>query len=152
MAEVLFYRLSETPVEAALPELLEKALARGWRVAVRVGTEAGLAFLDDRLWTWRDDSFLPHGVAAGPHAARQPVLLTRGRETPNGAQVLMLVMGARAEPSEMGAFERACVIFEGADPAASAAAREDWRAVTAAGLPAAYWAQEAGRWVRKASG
>jgi DNA polymerase-3 subunit chi len=152
VADVLFYRLSETPVEATLPELLEKALARGWRVAVRVGTEAGLAFLDDRLWTWRDDSFLPHGVAAGADAARQPVLLTRGRETPNGAQVLMLVMGARAEPSEMAAFERVCVIFDGADAAAQEAARADWRAVTDAGLPAVYWAQEAGRWVRKASG
>lgn len=152
MAEILFYRLSGSPIEAALPDMLEKALARGWRVLVRAGTEAGVAFLDDRLWTYRDDSFLPHGLAGAPHAARQPVLLTRGRENANAAQVLMLVMGARAEVAEMAGYERACLMFEEADADAVAAARDDWRAVVAAGLPAKFWAQEQGRWVLKASG
>ncbi len=152
MAEVLFYRLGGSPLEAALPDLLEKALARGWRVLVRAGSEAGLAFLDDALWTYRDDAFLPHGLASGAHAARQPVLLTTAGGNPNGAALLMLVLGARAEPAEMAAYARTCLVFDGADPAALAAARDDWRAVVAAGLPAKYWAQEDGRWVQKAAG
>mgnify|MGYP001828694290 CR=1 FL=1 len=41
-------------------------------------------------------------------------------------------------------------LFDGADPEAVAAARSDWKSVTAAGLSATYWAQEDGRWVRKA--
>ena len=63
----------------------------------------------------------------------------------------MLVDGARAAPGEMAGFERTCLIFDGNDPRALEAARDDWRAVRAAGLPGMYWAQEAGRWVRKAS-
>lgn len=152
MAEILFYRLSETPVEATLPGLIERSLARGWRVLVRVGSDAGLAFLDERLWTWRDESFLPHGVAGGPRDAMQPVLLTRGAENANGATVLMLVMGAQAAVEEMARYERACLFFEAADPVAVEAAREGWRAVVAASLPAKYWAQEDGRWALKASG
>lgn len=152
MAEVLFYRLSESPVEATLPGLIERSLERGWRVLVRVGTDAGLGFLDERLWTYRDDSFLPHGVAGGPQDARQPVLLTRGAENANAAQVLMLVMGARAGLEEMARYERACLFFEAADATAVEAARDDWRAVVAAGAPAKYWAQEDGRWALKASG
>ena len=65
MAEVLFYHLTAAPLEATLPDLLEKSLARGWRVLLRAGSEAGLGFLDDRLWTFRDDAFLPHGRAGG---------------------------------------------------------------------------------------
>jgi DNA polymerase IIIc chi subunit len=107
--------------------------------------------LDARLWTWRDDAFLPHGTAAMGHAARQPIWLTCGDENPNGAQLLMLVAGARAVPAEAAAFERVCLLFEAADAEALAAARDDWRAVTAAGLPARYWAQEAGAgWRRRA--
>ncbi len=152
MPEVLFYRLSASPLEATLPDLLEKSLARDWRVLVRVGDQAGLGFLDDRLWTFRDDAFLPHGTAAGAHPARQPILLTCGRENLNAAQVLMLVMGARAEIEEMAGFERVCLLFDDADAAAVETARADWRAVVAAGLPARYWAQEGGRWVQKAAG
>ncbi len=152
MAEVLFYHLTSAPLEAMLPELLEKSLARGWRVLLRLGSEAGAGFLDERLWSYRDDAFLPHGLASAPHAARQPILLTTGRENLNAADVLMLALGARAEVEDMAGFARACLIFDGADADAVAAARADWRAVTAAGLPAKYWAQEDGRWVQKAAG
>jgi DNA polymerase III subunit chi len=150
LAEVLFYHLTTSPVEQALPEILERALARGWRAVVRCGSEPALEMLDARLWTWRDDAFLPHGTASMGHAARQPVWLTCGDENPNGAQVLVLVAGARVEPGEAAGFERVCLLFEAVDADALAAAREDWRRVTAAGLPARYWAQDDGRWVEKA--
>jgi DNA polymerase III subunit chi len=151
VAEVLFYHLTAVPLEATLPDLLQRSLARGWRVIVRCGSEAGMAQLDASLWTFSDESFLPHGTSAGPHPALQPVYLTLGAENPNGANVLMLVDGARAAPAEMAGFERTCLLFDGADEHALAAARSDWRAVTAAGLPAKYWAREQGRWVQKAS-
>jgi DNA polymerase III subunit chi len=151
MPEVRFYQLSATPLEANLPPMLEMSLDRGWRVVVRCGSEAGMAMLDTALWTWRDDAFLPHGTPSAGHAGEQPVYLTLGEENPNGATVLMLVDGARATPSEMAGFERTCLIFDGGDEQALATARDDWRAVRAAGLPAIYWAQERGRWVEKAS-
>ena len=150
MPEVLFYHLTASPLELSLPDMLEKSLDRGWRVLLRCGSEAGLARLDALLWTCRPDAFLPHGTSAGPHPARQPIYLTLGDENPNRANVLMLVDGARVAPAEMAGFERTCLIFDGAEERALEAARADWRAVAAAGLPAIYWAQEHGRWVRKA--
>ena len=146
--EVLFYQLSGTTLDATLPDLLERSLARGWRVVVRCGSEAGRAGLDTLLWTYRDDSFLPHGTA---DPDLQPIYLTLGTENPNGANVLMLVDGARATPAEMAAFERTCLLFDGRDDRAVETARADWRAVRAAALSAKYWVREAGRWVQKAS-
>jgi DNA polymerase III subunit chi len=151
MPEVLFYHLSASPLERNLPGLLEKSLERGWRVVVRCGSEAGMAMLDAALWTYRDDAFLPHGTAAMPHPDLQPVYLTTGEEVPNAASVLMLVDGARATPEEMQGFARVCLLFDGTDPGVVETARADWRAVTAAGLAAKYWAQERGGWVQKAS-
>lgn len=147
MAEVLFYQLTASPLEQNLPDMLEKSLRRGWRVLLRCGSAHGLAQIDEMLWTYRADSFLPHGAA---HPADQPICLTLGDENPNRATVLMLVDNARAHPAEMAGFDRACLIFDGHDPAAVDAARRDWRAVKAAGLPAKYWAQDEGRWVQKA--
>lgn len=150
MAEVLFYQLTASPLEASLPEMLERSLARGWRVVLRCGSPEGMAMLDGLLWTYRDDSFLAHGTARAGHSALQPIYLTLGEENPNLANVLMLVDGARAEPGEMAGFERTCLLFDGHDARALEAARADWKAVRAAALPAKYWAQEQGRWVQKA--
>jgi len=151
LAEVLFYHLTTTPLDRTLPELLERSLSRGWRVLVRFGSAAGIASHDLSLWTYRDESFLPHGPATQADAALQPVLLTLGAENPNGAEVLMLVEGAHATLPEMGGFVRVCLLFDGGDPAAVDSARRTWRDVREAGLAAVYWAQEDGRWVKKSS-
>lgn len=151
MAEILFYHLTEKPLEAALPELLSRTLARGWRATVRCGSPERAADLSRRLWTFADDSFLPHGDASDGRAERQPIYLTAGGETPNAPDALFLVDGAAVDPSEAGGFTRVCVLFDGRDAAQLGAARRAWKATVDAEVSAIYWAQEAGgRWTKKA--
>src|SRR6185369_5333042 len=96
VTEVWFYHLERTALDQALPELLEKTLAKGWRALVRSPAPERLEHLDGWLWSWRDDSFLPHGVAGEPQAARQPVLLSTGEANDNHANALFLIDGAVA--------------------------------------------------------
>ncbi len=150
MTEVLFYHLQRQPLEAVLPALLEKSLERGWRALVQATTPERLSALDDHLWTYSEESFLPHGTDREPDAADQPVVLTLGEGNPNGASVLFLVEGA-AVPANAAAYERLVVLFDGNDPEALALARAQWQAVKAAGHIVTYWQQDArGRWERKA--
>lgn len=150
MGEAYFYHLTERPLEAALPALLERALARGWKVVVR-GTDRGrLDWLDQKLWLGGDEEFLPHGLAGGPHDALQPVLLTASGDVPNGAACLMAVDGAEVDPAEAAGVARVCILIDGADAGAVDHARGQWRRLTGAGVPAQYWAEEGGRWTKKA--
>jgi DNA polymerase-3 subunit chi len=147
MAEVWFYHLERTSLEQALPELLEKVLARGWKGQVRLRDAARVEALDQHLWTWRDDSFLPHGPAGEPHAARQPILLTTEAENVNGAEALLLVDGA--EPGDLAGYERVMVLFDGNDEAALATARAQWSALKARGEDLSYWRQEGRGWKKQ---
>lgn len=151
MAEVLFYHLTRTPLEATLPDLLEKSRDRGWKVVVRGGHKERLAWLDEKLWTVSDAGFLPHGMAGGPHDSEQPILLTLGTDAPNGAEIMMAVDGAEVSPDEAGNYTRVCVIFDGSNQTALEQARRQWKTLTDAGLPAKYWSQESGRWEVKAT-
>lgn len=149
MGAAYFYHLTESPLEATLPTLVEKSRAAGWRVLVR-GREAGLLQrLDQVLWEKPVDSFLPHGLAGGPHDARQPVLLGVDLAA-EGFECLMSVGGADLTGAEVGLAERACILFDGADPDAVAHARIQWKTLTSAGCAAQYWAQDGGRWTKKA--
>jgi len=150
MGEVRFYHLTERPLEAVLPVLLERSLERGWRVVVRGTDEARIEALAERLWTWRDESFLPHGTAADGAPERQPIWLCADPGNPNGANTLFLVDNADAAPEELGAMETVAILFDGLDETALTHARDQWRQVTAAGLKAVYWAQDAkGGWVKR---
>lgn len=147
MAELWFYHLERSELERALPPLLEKCLQRGWRALVRGGNDERLDQLDAVLWTYRDDSFLPHAREGDP--IRQPVWLTSESGNPNAAQILFLIDGA--EPGDISAFERACLMFDGRDEAALETARSRWKIAKDAGTKAAYWRENTdGKWEKQA--
>lgn len=146
--EALFYHLTESTLEEALPPLVEKSLERGWRVAVQTAGEERRDALDAHLWTFRDDSFLPHGTDREPNAGAQPILITTGRENINGATIRFLVDGA--EPGPLEGYERAVFLFDGHDTAQLEAARAQWKAMKAAGHTVTYWQQGPDRrWQKK---
>lgn len=146
--ELWFYHLERSELERALAPLLEKCLARGWRALVRGGSAERLEALDSALWTYRDESFLPHGRDEDANAARQPVLLTEKSGNPNAAHVLFAIDGApTADASE---FARACLMFDGRDADAVALARARWKEAKAGNMEVLYWREDAsGRWEKQ---
>lgn len=149
MTEILFYHLTESRLEEALPALLEKTLARGWRASVHCGSDERVEALDAHLWTYQDDSFLAHGTDKTDFARAQPVLLTCQKHADNDAQVRFVVdMGP--EP-DLETSERVVFMFDGHDQAQLDQARAQWKALSDSGLEKTYWQQTPeGRWVKKA--
>ena len=149
MTEVLFYHLEHQPLERVLPSLVERTLERGWRAVVQAGSEERVEALDTLLWTYREESFLPHGTRRDGNSAAQPIYLTSNEENPNGAGVRFLVDGA--ETAELSGYDRVVYLFDGRDETAVAKAREQWKAAKGAGCQVTYWQQSGeGRWEKKA--
>ena len=150
MVEIAFYQLRRTPLDKALPKLLEKVLESGRRAVVLAASEERAEALNAALWTYDQGSFLPHGTARDGQPERQPIFLaTEDTSHPNGAQVAVMVDGvAPADPSR---FERCLDMFDGTDPAALEAARGRWRAHKDSGDTVTYWEQtQGGAWERRA--
>jgi len=148
MPEFRFYHLERRRLDSALPDILEEALAEGARAVVQAPSGEQVEALNERLWTYSDESFLPHGAARDGEPEAQPVYLTDGEENPNGATMLVLVDGT--EPGDLAGFSRCADLFDGNDPDAVIAARGRWRAATAAGHTLTYWQQTEKGWEKKA--
>ena len=152
--DVMFYQLLHAPLERALPVLLEKTLERDWKAVVQTASEERMDALDALLWTYRDDSFLPHGAAGRCDGESQPVYLTAGDDTPNSAQVRFFVDGIDAAgklQAEPDAFERAVLMFDGTDDEQLTSARAQWKLLKDSGFALQYWQQrENGSWEKKA--
>lgn len=149
MGVVMFYHLTRSSAEETVANLANRAMAQGWRLMARAASRDALDRLDGWLWLHPEDGFLPHGVEGGPQDADQPLLLGQGAAV-NGAKGVFLLGALPVDPAEARAMERTWLMFEAADEAQLAAARQQWKAVTAAGLPAQYWSEESGRWQMKA--
>jgi DNA polymerase-3 subunit chi len=149
MTEVLFYHLERQPLERVLPSLVERTVGRGWRAVVQAGSDERVEALDGLLWTYADDSFLPHGTKKDGSVAEHPVFLTTEETNPNGATVRFLVDGA--ELADLSGYDRVVYLFDGHDPSAVARAREQWKAAKSAGHTISYWQQSSeGRWENRA--
>jgi DNA polymerase III subunit chi len=148
VAEIGFYHLLRTPLERALPRLLELAVGQGHRVVVQAGSRERIEHLNALLWTYDEAGFLPHGSARDGNAAMQPIWLTHQSENPNGASILFLVDGIEAD--DLGGFARCIDMFDGNNPDAVEAARGRWRTATAAGHALTYWQQTEKGWEKKA--
>lgn len=149
MTEVSFYHLQVQPLERALPKLLERALAAGFRVVVRVGTSERAEALAALLWTYDSNAFLPHGAERDGDAELQPIWITEKDENPNRADMLFLTDGAGSD--QMESFRRCLDLFDGNDADAVTAARDRWKAAKAQGFTLTYWRQsESGAWSQAA--
>ena len=147
--EVYFYHLESRTLEQVLPTLLERSLERGWRAAVQAASQERVESLNTLLWTYREDSFLPHGATGDgtPHA--QPIYLTDDEDNPNDAAVRFLVDGVSL--ADASPYARVVYVFDGHDENAVAQAREAWAAAKEKGYSVSYWQQdEEGRWQKKA--
>ena len=150
MTEVFFYHLERKALEDVLPELVERSLAKPWRVLIKCESADRAAAIDNLLWTYDEQSFLPHAQLGDGDPARQPVLLTTEEHNANGANVLFLV-GVAESPDWNGdlvrSFSRVVLLFDGRDPEALASARKTWTAAKAAQHDVTYWKQSAaGKW------
>ena len=149
VTEVYFYHLERRSLEQVLPTLLELSLKRGWRAAVQAASEERVEALSTLLWTYREESFLPHGTARDGRSSWHPIYLTAGDDNPNEADVRFLVDGATLD--DASPYTRVAYVFDGRDEEAVARARSEWQAAKARGDAVSYWQQDAdGRWQQKA--
>ncbi len=139
-----FYHLQTSPVERALPQLLERVLQSGNRAVVMAASEDRIESLANVLWTADPNSWLPHGTVKDGVAAEQPIWLTDREENPNGARMLVLTDGMSS--ARMAEFDRCLDLFDGNSEEATSAARARWSTAKAAGHELHYWQQTDAGW------
>lgn len=144
--QIDFYQLEGTPPEQVIAILAEKVLETNSRLLVVAEDETFLARLDRMLWDQGSTSFLPHGLAGGADDARQPILLSNSPAAPNQARNMLIADGNWREAALT--YDRSFYLF---DDATLEGARLAWKLLSGRqGIERRYWAQEGGKWVRKA--
>jgi DNA polymerase III subunit chi len=138
-----FYHLTQSRVEAVLPQIAEKLLGSGMRLLVVSEDPDQIDRLDEALWHYRPESFLPHGRNTGNHVEMQPLLLSNLVQPANGAQHILLADGRWRDDALD--FERAFYLFASDT---IEAARTAWRNLGEEDtVTRHFWKQDdAGKW------
>lgn len=135
-----FWQVSEGPVARVVAQIAPRVLESGERMVVVDADAERRAEISQALWA--ADGFLANGEA---HPSRQPVLLAGECSSENGATVAVLADGKWRDEAE--GFARTIVLFgeEGIEDARALYSRFSQRT----DVTRSYYAQEAGKWVKK---
>ncbi len=129
---VEFFEVKGPRWDLALCAQVERVYAGGERVYVWAPSEAEARHLDDLLWAFREDAFVPHGLWQGEPGFDDPVAVGWRPGNPNGATCLVLARDA--SPEDVRGFRRV-VDFAAVDvPGQVGPARRRFRAFRAAGF------------------
>ena len=137
-----FYHLQKAPLEQVLPLLSEKAYGTGKRTKILLGTEERVEFINSLLWTYNEESFLPHGSKKDGFADEQPIFISTSEENENSAEILILADGAKLDIAKLSGYERVLNIFDGNNETALNEARAYWKEIKSLEGELHYWQQK----------
>ncbi len=141
MTRVDFYHLQKTPLEQVLPKLCEKAYSSGNKIKVLLGVEERIEFINTLLWTYNEESFLPHGSKKDGFIEEQPIFISSQTKNENNANLLILADNAYPDLSFLTNFERVLNIFDASDEFALEQARNYWKQIKNLNYELHYWQQ-----------
>ena len=113
MTQVDFYVLPGDSIENRLHfacRLTDKAYRLGHRVFIHTESAQQTRLLDDLLWTFQQNSFIPHSVYQDAAEAPAPVLLAHDAEPDASSQVLINL--AAEVPLFFSRFERVAELVD----------------------------------------
>lgn len=135
MTRIDFYVLPEgSRSDSALLacRLAEKAYSRGHRIFIHTASREQAETLDRLLWTFRQDSFLPHAISGTELAAVSPIQIGHGVEPAGDCDVLLNL--DEAVPEFFSRFHRVAEPV-GNDEPARQRARDHYRYYKERGYP-----------------
>ncbi len=92
MTKVEFYEIAVARWQTRLCAKVAELYGGGSRVYLLTGSRAGAADLDELLWVFADESFIPHSICSDKGTGADPVSIGFKIANPNGASVLVIAL------------------------------------------------------------
>jgi DNA polymerase-3 subunit chi len=127
MAQIDFYLLAHDDLTGQMlfcARLCEKAMNQEHRVHVYTGNAMETRALDETLWSFRDDAFVPHRCVDDAATVPEPVTLSA--ETARSAHADMLILTRPALPEHWQPYRRVALLI-GPDERLLQASRQLYR-------------------------
>lgn len=135
MTQVDFYVLADQARDnqySLACRLAEKAWQSGHRVLIWVDTPDEAKHMDRLLWTYREPSFVPHGLLGEADAELNPILIGQGED--KGDEHDVLINLSRSTPLFFSRFSRVIECVD-KDPELKAASRARFKFYRDHGYP-----------------
>lgn len=115
MTRIDFYILKDANTDLFACRLAEKIYKTGLNLFINTANQQSSQKLDSLLWTFREQSFVPHAILDANTSASDQVLLAHDREPDHNCQVLINL--SNQVPNYFSRCERVAEVIANSDEA-----------------------------------
>ena len=147
LEKAYFYNSSQRDVVADISWLIEKLYKERNSILICCKDQETVEVIDDYLWRYKEDEFIPHSIEKKEQTSIYSVLITTDIEEDHKHNVLLALSGVLIEEKDWRKFTKAYYFFDDQENREKENARSMWRSFSALGVVCKYWVNKADKWV-----
>ena len=147
LEKAYFYNSSQRNVVADISLLIEKLFKEKNRILVCCKDLETVEVIDNFLWAYKEDGFIPHSIETEDRSSIYPILITTNINEEHEHNVLLALSGVLVQEKDWRKFSKAYYFFDDQEDKEKENAREMWKSFSALNIVCKYWVIKENKWV-----
>ena len=147
LEKAYFYNSSQRDIIADIFWLTEKLYKARNTILVCCKDYENVKIIDEFLWAYQDDGFIPHSIETKDRSSIYPILITTNINEEHEHNVLLALSGVLIQKKHWRKFSKVYYFFDDQENKEKENAREMWKSFSALNIVCKYWVNEANKWV-----
>ena len=147
LEKAFFYNSSQRDIVSDIARLTENIFKRSNEIVVFCIDQETAEVVDDFLWSYKDDSFIPHSMTKSGEASLNPILVTTDLDKGYEHNVLLALNGLLIKERDWQRFSKIYYFFDDQDIKEKENARSMWKSFSSLDIDCKYWINEKNKWV-----
>ena len=147
LEKAYFYNSSHRNVVADISRLIEKLFKEKNRILVCCKDLETVEVIDDFLWAYKEDGFIPHSLEKEDQDTVYPILITSKIDKGYKHNTLLALNGILVEEKDCQKFSNVYYFFDNQENKEKENARIMWKNFVSQNVVCKYWVNKANKWV-----
>ena len=147
LEKAFFYNASHRDVVADVALLTENIFKKNNKIVIFCTDQETAEVVDDFLWSYRDDSFIPHSIKKHGESSLNPIIVTTDFNGGDEHNVLLALNGVFIKEKDWQRFTKIYYFFDDQDTKEKENARAMWKSFSSLNIDCKYWINEKNKWI-----
>ncbi len=147
LEKAYFYNSSQRNVVSDISFLIERLFKERTTILVCCKDQETVKVVDDFLWAFKEDGFIPHSIDTKEQTSSYPILITTDIHGDCKHNVLLALSGVLINEKDWRKFNKAYYFFDDQENKEKENARLMWKRMSALNVVCKYWVNKSNRWV-----
>ncbi|MDC3081804.1 DNA polymerase III subunit chi [Paracoccaceae bacterium] len=147
LEKAFFYNSSHRDVVTDIAWLTQNIFTKNNRIVIFCTDQDTVEVVDDFLWSYRDDGFIPHSIKKHGETSLDPILVTTDLDGGYEHNILLALNGVLIEEKDWQRFAKIYYFFDDQDNKEKENARSMWKSFSSLDVDCKYWINKKNKWV-----